>query len=383
MKILILIHSLRRSGAERVTLEIALGLKNNGHDIYILMWKGVNEYQDVRYSNIDIGEIVSSEEYSWPWSIPKSAIKLHEKVRAFNPDIIQIHSPNCFLLCAWANLRLPAIHVIHGYSMITNKADTYKDKIKHIINIIADRVVKPKYITVAEPMIKHTKAYFRLPNNTCQYIYNGVDLEEYKPSERRLDETLIFLMIGTLQSEKGHIFGIEAFIKILIKFPDAILKIVGDGDERPKLEALVKSNGLECKVDFLGIRNDIPEILQSANVLLHMSDKEAMPMVIIEAMATGLPVIGFNVPGVRDTVSNNETGYLIHYGDVDQVAQVACNLLQDFSLYRNMSIKAYERTQDLFGLENMIDNHESALFETIRTNKNKLDCNNSGGINFR
>ncbi len=158
----------------------------------------------------------------------------------------------------------------------------------------------------------------------------------------------------------------QIFKEILEIVPDAKLQIVGDGEDRSELEELVISSNLKSKVEFLGRRDDVPEILEASRILWQLSESEAMPMVILEAMATGLPVIGFDVRGIRDAVSNNETGYLVNYGSVDKIAQASISLLQDSASYMSLSIMARKRAEKFFDLNSMIDGHEHALLDIIK-----------------
>ena len=118
MRILFFVHSLRRGGAERVLLEVALGLQNKGHIVEVLSWLRVDEYREERYRSITRHFLISKEAYRWPWSIPRAAALLGRHVGRFQPDVIEIHTPSVAWVAAWANSGIPCVQVLHGYHTI-------------------------------------------------------------------------------------------------------------------------------------------------------------------------------------------------------------------------------------------------------------------------
>jgi glycosyltransferase involved in cell wall biosynthesis len=141
--------------------------------------------------------------------------------------------------------------------------------------------------------------------------------------------------------------------------------IVGEGAHRPALESLVKEMGLEGKAKLMGFRKDAFDLMSAAHVFWHLSESEGLPMVVLEAMATGLPVVGFDVRGTRDVVVDGETGYLVPFGDVEAVAQKTVDILADATSYRSLSYNARHRVEQFFSLERMVDGHERILTANI------------------
>lgn len=154
----------------------------------------------------------------------------------------------------------------------------------------------------------------------------GVDIERYQlPEEVRvaareglgIDRShVVFICIGELNKNKNQKWLLEAWKEI--EDENRMLLIVGDGKLRNQLEAFVRDNRIE-RVMFLGYRDDVPELLAASDVLVSVSKREGLPKNVMEAMASGKPVIGTNVRGTRDLIKNGENGVLVDLGDKRQL----------------------------------------------------------------
>jgi glycosyltransferase involved in cell wall biosynthesis len=367
MRILFLAHSLRRGGAERVLLEIALGLRAKGHIVEVVGWLDVDEYEEECYSPIVRHFLMPKEEYRWPWSIPQAAKHLRDMVAEFKPDVIEIHTPTVAWVAAWADLNIPCVHVIHGYGTITRNG-SFKDWLMRIGDRLADRRLKPDYIDLAPSMGEVAAAHFAVDRSRFTNVPNGVDVLSFTPCPKLLDDAPFIMMLGTLSPNKGQQSGIRALGALLSYFPKAKLMIVGDGAYRPELEGLISEMGLKSSAELMGRRNDAFEIMRTVHLFWHLSESEGLPMVVLEAMASGLPVVGFDVRGTRDLVVDGETGFLVPFGDIRMVVQRTIELLGDDSAYQRMSKNARERVLKQFSLECMVDGHERALSGSIKGN---------------
>ncbi len=367
MRILMLVHSLRRGGAERVLLELAVGLKHLGHDVKVIAWLDVDEYTDTCYQSIPRNHLLPKKEYFWVRSIPISATKLKLQVEEFRPDVIEIHSPNIAWVAAWANLGIPCVHVLHGYGSITHDG-SLKALILRIVSCLAAWRLRAKFITVSDTMIAVAARYFMLDscNSKINSVSNGIDLKKFLCKKDGPQDGVKIIMLGTLSPNKGQSLGVMAFKKVFDAIPNTNLLIVGDGVDWHRLQDLIDAHKLNSQVHLLGRRDDVSELLASSHFLWHLSESEAMPMVVLEAMATGLPVIGFDVRGTRDAVMDKKTGYLVPYGDINAIAETTINIIQDTSTTEVMSAASRSRAENYFSLDNMISGHERLLCEAAK-----------------
>jgi glycosyltransferase involved in cell wall biosynthesis len=284
-------------------------------------------------------------------------------VASFRPNVIEIHTPNLAWLAAWARLGVPCVHVLHGYGSITAYG-SLKNFVMRMISRAAHRSLRAKLVTVSESMKPVAACYFGVERSALEGIPNGVDLEEFRSRIPDPGASPRILMIGTLSRYKGQLMGAEAFRRVLESMPAATLVVVGEGEDAPKLAAFAERHGLEGKMKLLGRRSDVAALLADSHVLWQLSESEAMPMVVLEAMSSGVPVVGFDVRGIRDAVVDGETGNLVPYGDVEAVATATVRMLQDPFRLRSMAAKGRERAENHFSLDSMIDRHREVLERT-------------------
>ena len=154
--------------------------------------------------------------------------------------------------------------------------------------------------------------------NNARYVEIGVDTEFFKPLESKSAFSEIkFLFVGRLIKIKNLPFLLKGFKKVLEKHCNVSLYIVGDGEEKPKLEKLVKEWRIDNKVKFYGhlYKEKLLKMYQSADVFVITSEYENFPNVVLEAMACGLPVIATSVGGMIKQVKEGQTGFLVPLND--------------------------------------------------------------------
>lgn len=159
-------------------------------------------------------------------------------------------------------------------------------------------------------------AHRGIPRQSVKVIYPGIDTVAYTPNAAERSATPVFAYLGRLKKYKGVHLVIRAFAEMAI--PGALLEIAGAGDYRPELEALASSLDLGSRVRFLG-RISEPEklaLLRRAWALVFASPKEGWGITNLEAAACATPVVASNSPGIRESVRDGVTGFLVPHGDV-------------------------------------------------------------------
>ncbi|MEK9150351.1 MAG: glycosyltransferase, partial [Candidatus Desantisbacteria bacterium] len=167
---------------------------------------------------------------------------------------------------------------------------------------------------------------------------------------------LLLGIIGRLVAEKGHFFCLDAFKKVLDSLPGAILLIVGDGPMRNDIEAKIREMHLEGSVIMAGHRNDVAKILASLDISLLTSFCEGTPVVIMEAMFIGKPIIATTVGGIPEMIVDDESGILVPPGNVKALADAIVVLACDKELAKRLGETACKRAEKRFTLELMIEN---------------------------
>lgn len=206
------------------------------------------------------------------------------------------------------------------------------------------------------------------PVGRAETIGNGVDLSAFGPhllgeggtaavrSELMLQsgEGPVVAMMGRLVREKGYFEFIEAWARVVPRFPKARAVFIGEalGSDREDSALALKRRmdelGIRRTVILAGLRDDVPRLLAAADLFVLPSWREGMPRSILEAMASGLPVIATRIRGCREEVLEGETGFLVPVGDVAALAERLERLLGDEDLRRRMGRAARRRAEAHF-----------------------------------
>lgn len=173
--------------------------------------------------------------------------------------------------------------------------------------------------------------------NNLHLIPNGVDLARFSPSPTSPQEPLIIGSVGALRKEKRFDRLIDAF-GLTLSMQDARLLIVGDGPEREALEAQVRHLGIHEAVEFAGARDDIADQLRRMSIYALTSDTEQMPISLVEAMASGLPVVSTHVGDVAHMLPEENRPFIHATEDVDGLARSLHTLLINPSLRHQLSL---------------------------------------------
>ncbi|MGA9193352.1 MAG: glycosyltransferase [Anaerolineales bacterium] len=214
-------------------------------------------------------------------------------------------------------------------------------------------------------------------------IPNGVDIgrfeEDIQPIPREelgveKDEVLL-VYSGRLGPEKNLTFLVRAFAGAQTAYPDTRLMLVGDGPERDNLEDLAARSGLQHKVVFSGMvdHDDVPRYLTAADAFVTASVTEVHPLSVIEALACGLPVVGIDSPGVGDTITDGENGFLCR-NDLAAFTAKLTRLIADTQMRNDMSERARSSAleYDIQRTSLMVEERYLALVERPKSRDGRI-----------
>jgi glycosyltransferase involved in cell wall biosynthesis len=201
-----------------------------------------------------------------------------------------------------------------------------------------------------------------------EVIPNGVDLELFRPDPAVRPKTLTLLSVGRLHAQKNvaYLLKIVAAIRDTLKTP-VTATIVGDGPERPNLEQLAADLGITNSVRFAGWldRAAVRNAYQSATFLIHASTYEGMSNVILEALASGLPVAASQIPGNTELVEPGVNGFLLEpETEPAKAAEVICSLFSNQAQWENLSQGARSTIESSFSWNHAADLYEKLLRTT-------------------
>jgi len=243
------------------------------------------------------------------------------------------------------------------------------------------------FIGVADAHARHLVEMEGFPANKVHTIYNGVDCERFAPQDasvvrRELGiaaDAPVVGILAALRPEKNHELFLKGAQRILDKFPAARFLIIGDGPRRLELEAVARNLGLGAAVHFLGSRSDVPRLLAACGVVALTSHNEAAPVSILEALSVGVPVVASNVGSVKETVVNNETGWLFPAGDVESFSEQTIHLLANERDRGRMGAEGRRRVMSRWSLQAMVRGYEQLIERIYAAKQNAVGAQIGAG----
>ena len=184
-----------------------------------------------------------------------------------------------------------------------------------------------KVICVSEEVEKSLEPF--VSKDRCCVIQNGIDLKQFK-SKKKKNDVPVILSVGSLCARKNQ----AVLIRAMQTVDNAKLLLVGDGEDKAQLNQLIQNLKLDDKVILLGLREDVLALMQSATVYVQPSLHEGLSIAILEAMGSGLPVIGSDVSGIKTLVKN--VGLLVTPGAEQAWAKQINRVLEDPKLAKQM-----------------------------------------------
>ena len=352
LKILHVIPNLRRAGGERICLDICNALIKKGHKVKLVVFENINQYPELS-SNIDI-EFIPSEFI--PSLFKESHLDIQSLqllVDSFKPDIIHSHLLGAEYITM--HLKTPNstkfFNHIHG-----NRPELKKISIKNISkNSIINRWEK----TVYRKLLKQKSVKHIAISNECYQFYNKIvgvnkkniiylpnciDYNHFKSDPKTINsgKTLSLITIGRLIPSKGHDFLLNVLKIILSKNVNSNLTIIGNGPEKDNLLNKAKELNISEKINFIEITKHPETFLKEADLYLHSSYYEPFGLVILEAMASGLPVVCTDGKGNRGLIEEGINGYMLKERNANEFANKILTLIKSKELYSSQSKNAIE-----------------------------------------
>ena len=286
---------------------------------------------------------------------PRHYLSLKKILRDGNYDLIHIHLWNpgsCrYAFFAADHLKIPIVTTEHDPFELTG----LKRQIKN--NCLKKTI---QTITISQDNYGLLGEYYRLFDKQLNLVHNGIEINRFLDSEKCQnlpvqDDEIVITCIAEFHPRKGHKYLLRAFKKLQEEVPHIkpALVLVGNG---PIKDELKKEYSNQQNIHFLGWRNDIPQILKSSDIFVLPSLKEAFGLVILEAMASEVPVIATNTGGVVDIIKDGKTGYLVPPSSSEKITEAIRLILQNADQKRDIIASALENVKQNFTAERMTQN---------------------------
>ena len=344
-------------GAESVLITLLNQLSEYGKEVHLAVIENyINQNRDLviraQENNIKTIEIPCSKRFDI-----KSIREIFNVAHHYKIECVHTHDYKSHLygLLVAKRLKLPCIATLHGWVNNTTSLRVYQI-IERILLRLFDSVV-----TVSPQMEKRLNSGL-LPIKHVLSIPNGVNTRQFHPGPyynckkyyNWSNNNFVFGIIARLSEEKGHKILLNAFKIVNSKRPDSRLLIIGDGPERESLESIVTNLDLENIVCFAGPQTNIDKIMRCIDCYVSSSLTEGMPMVLLEAMASGIPIIATKVGAVDYMLSDN-TGVLVNPDDSNELALAMQQVLNNVDEAKKMAERARRKCVQLFSAEKQAD----------------------------
>ena len=362
-------------GSGVVATELGKELAMEGHDVHFITYDLPVRF-DRFLSNLHYHEVRVSDyplfDYQ-PYELVLAS-RIVDVAKHENLDILHVHYAIPHASAAYMaqqilkseGIYLPFVTTLHGTDITrVGKDESFEPVITFAINQ-SDAVT-----AVSDSLKADTYAHFNVKRE-IHVIPNFIDMQRYEgcstegvlkafapKGERLLLHTSNFRPVKRVEDV------VEVFSKVRKEIPSKLL-LVGDGPERPKIEALCRKLGTCDDVHFLGKLKNVEEVYSVADLFLLPSETESFGLAALEAMASKVPVISSNTGGIPEINENGVTGFLSHVGDTDDMASNALKLLRDDELHAKFREAAYQKAKQ-FSKESIIPVYEQLYKDVLES----------------
>ena len=296
-------------------------------------------------------------------------VKLARSLREYGIDVLILNTTRALFMGGLAPFfaRIPSILYIHGYPPMSMNViqSTFMDA---FASFIPDRI-----ITVSQDLqsgIMKSRFYF-MRHGKMLTVYNGIDMTSFAISKQRnlheIQQMPIIGCVATVILTKGIHILIEAFAKVKQHYPKAKLLVAGqirDNDYFDYLNSLIENLGLRNDdILFLGWVDNIKSFLNDIDIFVLPSFTEGLPMSVIEAAVSGVPVVATNVGGIPEIVEDEASALLVEPEDSTQISKAIIRLLNEPGLIENLRKTAIEAVRHRFCIENQV----AKVYEICKT----------------
>lgn len=298
-------------------------------------------------------------------------LNLFRYIRKNKPDIIhtQLETSDILGNIIARVLGIPSVCTLHTLIAPSNKRTSRLRKLIHRISL---QLFCNKVIAVSNITRRHFIQLGMKPEKLIT-LYNGIDISKFNSTHSLTTQRkslfnlnhddIVLITVAVLREPKGIQYMIHALPSLLNKFSNAYYIIVGDGEYRQSLEELAQTMGLADRVRFLGYQENIPSLLSASDLFVFPTLNDALPTVLLEAMAAGLPVVATNVGGVPEIIVHEKNGLIMPPANISSLVHACDRLLSDRELANQMKEAGRETVTKRFNIHLQVANLRDLYFQ--------------------
>jgi N-acetyl-alpha-D-glucosaminyl L-malate synthase BshA len=354
-------------GSGAVATELGIALAARGHEIHFITYRQPFRLPaflpNVYFHEVDVGRYPLFEFPPYDLAL---AVRMHEVVQSHGLDLLHCHYAIPHATSAWIAREMlrqqkqdvKVITTLHGTDITIVGQDPSFNQITKFSIEKSDRLT-----AVSEYLRGETYSAFGCTACDVKVIHNFIDPDVYNrakyPSVRKQlgDSGPVVMHISNFRTVKRVRDVIRIFAAVNAGIPSRLV-MIGDGPDRPAAEEEMRKQGVEGRVDFLGKIDSVAPLLASADLFLLPSTSESFGLSALEALASGVPVVGTRAGGMPEVVRDGETGMLLPVGDVEGMANASLAILRDRDRWNAMSELAAADARARFSLEEIVSRYE-------------------------
>lgn len=354
MKILHVITTLSTGGAEHLMVDLLPRLRDLGNEVELAVFVGKNTefYRQLSAQGVKIHSLADGGSV---YNI-SLLFKLRKLMR--NYDVIHTHNTACQYFASLSKIQ--------NIKLVTTEHSTSTRRRNYRIFRYIDKWMYRQYdkiICISKPSEDSLRGYIG-DNYPITTVLNGIDVSKFVSANKidlGFDNCKLITMVAGFRYEKDQ----PTLIRSLQYLPNNYhVVLVGDGEKRTDIERVICNLGLESRVHLLGIRNDVPSILKSSDVIVMSSHREGLSLSNVEGMASGNPFVASDVDGLREVTKGY--GVLFPHGDAKILANTILNLTTDDTFRREVVNRCRERAMQ-YDIKTMAENYNNVYKELVST----------------
>ncbi len=356
-KLLLVTTGLDFGGAEMQLVQLAKKFKERDWKVNVVSMLPPKAF-DVELTKSDIA--VESLDMKRKIPDPRALFKLVRIINEFNPSVMHGHMVHANILSRLANI-FTNVPVVISTAHSIDEGGKFREFLYRITDVFCDLTTQ-----VSEAGVNRYVRVKAVPQGKIKFIPNGIDVKHFKKKKLSANQKLFavesdefkWLAVGRLDTPKDYKNMFQA-LKIADRQRECHLYIVGQGPLEKDLKRYIQHYDLISKVTFLGIRNDIPDLLNQVDGFLMSSEWEGTPMVLLEASACSLPIVATKVGGIPDAVVDEKSGFLVAPKNSNDLGNKMIKMM-DLPKLNRKKMGEYGRKHILnnYALESVVDKWE-------------------------
>lgn len=335
MKIVQIMPEFGLAGAETMCENLTYELVKMGHEVIVV---SLYDFHSAITDRLEESGVIIKYLSKKPGIDISIISKLRLLFKKEKPDVIHTHRyvMQYAIPAAIMSGIKARVHTVHNVALKEN------DKPARILAKFFYKFCNVVPVALSSEIQKTILDEYKLKPKDVPIILNGINLSKCIPKENYLcNDSIKILHIGRFSEQKNHVILIEAFRLFHANNKSSRLELIGDGEKKDEIKELVKKCKLENCVDFLGLQKNVYAYLHDADVFVLPSNYEGIPMTLIEAMGTGLPIVATNVGGIPDMLVNNISAKIVN-NNAEEVARAIEDIAISESTRKALGKKALE-----------------------------------------